>query len=133
MSYNQNQGYYPQRQQHPSYSQTLHHSPLKKRSGAKEGRTKKDKIYVIGWNASKRRGMIQFKAFENKKTTFSTSKNRNEFATMMFEFFYKDSGNTILEIIPYNLTTGKAYSQKLGMAISTKAPNGGFFGSISRK
>lgn len=102
--------------------------PQKKHSGAKEGQTKKGKLYVYAWNYSRDRGLIKIKAFENKKTTFSTSERGNEFATLMFEIFYTKTGNKLLEIAPYNLTTGKVFLEQLGIVISTKAPNGGYCG-----
>lgn len=113
--------------------------PQKKRSGAKAGTfttkgTSKRKswtgIYVNAWNYSRSRGLITVSGMENSKSTKSTSKNGNRFITIMFEVFYKRTGNSFLELANYNVTTGKVYLEKLGMCISTKAPNGGFFGKI---
>jgi len=103
----------------------------KKKSGAKEGRTKDDKIFVSAWNASKEKGMISISAFENRKSTESKSDRGNMFITMMFEIIYKRTGNKMLEVGNYNLTTGKVFLQKPGLVISTRAPNGGFCGKIS--
>ncbi|WP_406629023.1 hypothetical protein RAN98_03730, partial [Ornithobacterium rhinotracheale] len=101
----------------------------KKHSGAKAGQSKNGRFYVTAWNYSKQRGMITVKAFENSKSVRSESPNTgNRFITMMFEAFYKKTGAKVLEIASFNVNTGKVYLQKLGMVISTKAPNGGYFG-----
>jgi len=107
----------------------------KKKSGAKEGRQKagknQGKVYVSGWKANKRHGMVKISAFENARSTRSRSESGNEFVTMMFEIFYKDTGAKVLEVAPYNLTTGKVFLEKVGWCISTKARNGGYVGPIS--
>lgn len=99
-----------------------------KKSGSKHGKTKKGAHYVTAWNVSKSKGFLTVKAFENKKSVYSESENGNKFIMMMFEIFYKDTGNTVLQLANFNLTTGKVYLDKLNMVISTKAPNGGYFG-----
>lgn len=108
--------------------------PNKKHSGAKSGQGKNGKFYVTAWNYSKQRGLIAVKAFENSKSVRSESPNTgNRFITMMFEVFYKKTGAKVLEIASFNVNTGKVYLQKLGMVISTKAPNGGYFGQIKTR
>ncbi|MGP2571608.1 hypothetical protein, partial [Ornithobacterium rhinotracheale] len=105
--------------------------PNKKHSGAKAGQGKNGRFYVTAWNYSKQRGLITVRAFENSKSVRSESPNTgNRFITMMFEVFYKKTGAKVLEIASFNVNTGKVYLQKLGMVISTKAPNGGYFGQI---
>ena len=113
------------------------HRDQKKRSGAKEGSfVTKDGvtgIYINGWNYNRRRGLLTVKAFENSKSKKYESDRGNKFISLMFEIFYKDSGNKILEVGLYNMTTGKVFLEKIGMVISTKAPNGGYFGQIKSK
>lgn len=99
----------------------------KKYNGAKEGTFVSKKggvgrpmIYVNAWNYSKRRGLVTIKAFENSKSVKSVSKKGNKFITMMFETFYKDSGNRVLEVGNYNVTSGKLYLQKTNMVLCTK-------------
>ena len=110
----------------------------KKHSGAKVGvqtaGKNKGGVYVTAWNYSKSRGMITVKAFENKKSKkYQGKKNGNRFVMMIFEVFYKRTGNTVLELASYNVDSGKVYLEKLGMVISCQAPNGGYFGQISSK
>ena len=110
----------------------------KKHSGAKVGVQRegknKGKIYLSAWNYSRSRGMITVKAFENAKSKAYTVKSTgNRFVMVMLEIFYKKTGNIILDLVSYNLDTGKAYSDKLGMVISCQAPNGGYFGQIKTK
>ncbi|MRJ08070.1 hypothetical protein EDL99_04100 [Ornithobacterium rhinotracheale] len=107
--------------------------PQKKHSGAKAGTTKKGGIYVTAWNYSKQKGMITVKAFENSRSVRSESQTGNRFLMMMFEVFYKNTGAKVLELANYNVNTGKVYLQKVGMVISTKAPNGGYFGQIKSR
>lgn len=108
-------------------------APPPKKSGAKAGMTKHNKMFVAAWNASKDKGLIVVSAFENSRSTHSESQTGNKFITMMFEIQYRKSGNRLLELANYNVTTGKVYLQKLGMVISTKAARGGYFGRIARK
>jgi hypothetical protein len=107
----------------------------KKHSGAKEGIQRagvnEGKIYISAWVYRKNHGLIKISGFENRKSTRSQSERGNQFVTIMFECFYKDSGNTILELANYNLTTGKVFLEKLGYVVSTKAPNGGYTGPIN--
>lgn len=110
----------------------------KKHSGAKVGVQKdgknKGKIYLSAWNYSRSRGMVTVKAFENAKSKAYTVKSSgNRFVMVMLEIFYKRTGNTILELVSYNLDTGKVYSDKMGMVISCQAPNGGYFGQIKSR
>ncbi|MEP3228767.1 MAG: hypothetical protein ABJO02_03360 [Reichenbachiella sp.] len=102
----------------------------KKHSGAKEKQCKNGALGIFAWNYSRNRGLISVKGFTNSKSTESESERGNKFVTIMLECFYKNSGNRVLELVNYNKTTGKAYLEKLGMVISTKAPNGGYFGQI---
>lgn len=104
----------------------------KKRSGAqakqyvtKDGVTG---LCINAWNYNNRRGMVKVSAFENSKSVESESKTGNKFIMMMFEIFYVDTGAKVLELANYNKTTGKVFLTKLGMVISTKAANGGYFG-----
>lgn len=129
----QPQAYYQRQRSYPKRNNYVERAP-KKRSGAKQGLTKKGKIYVNAWNVSKSRGFITVEAFENKKSTRSVSKSGTnyKFITMMFEVFYHKTGNKVLEVANFNMTTGKVHLKKLNMTISTKAPNGGFFGGKSR-
>ena len=124
---------YPDNSKRRGYSR-----PRKKHSGAKEGvqtaGINKGKLYVTAWNYSRGRGMITVKAFENKKSkAYEVKKTGNRFVMMMFEVFYKRTGNTVLELASYNLDSGKVYLEKLGMVISCQAPNGGYFGQIKSK
>ena len=106
----------------------------KKRSGAKMGIQSKGrnegKIYVSAWKANKQHGLVKISAFENARSTRSESQSGNKFVTMMFEIFYQNSGSKVLEIAPFNLTSGKVFLEKLGWVVSTKARNGGFTGKI---
>lgn len=114
-----------------------YHRRQKKKSGAKEGTyVTKDGVtgmYISAWNYSRRRGLLVCKAFENSKSKKYESERGNTFISMMFECFYKDNGNKVLEVALYNTRTGKVFLEKLGMVISTKAPNGGYFGQIKSK
>lgn len=107
----------------------------KKHSGAKESIQRKGKneggVSVHAWIYRKGMGLVKITAFENAKSTHSSSDRGNKFVTMMFEMFYKDSGNTVLEVGNYCLTTGKVYLEKPGWVISTKAPNGGYCGPVN--
>ncbi len=126
----------PQQQQQVYGPQPM---PKKKRSGAteKQYRTRDGVtgLCVHAWNYSKSRGMVSVKAFENSKSVYSEEKKlgKNKYVLLMFEIFYHNSGVKILELANYNLTTGKVFLKKINMVISTKAPNGGFFGQIKRK
>lgn len=130
-NHNYNNGSYNYHQPYPR--------SRKKRSGAKNGITQKKnnhaggKIWVNAWNYSRQRGLITASAIENKKSVKSKSKNGNRFVTMMFEIFYHNTGNTVLEVANYNVDSGKVYLEKIGMVISCQAPNGGYFGRIKRK
>ena len=119
------------------YNDRGYNNRPKKRSGAKEKSfVTKDGftgICIHAWNYTRRRGMLRVKAFENSKSKTYESKRGNEFISLMFECFYKDTGNKLLEVALYNTKTGKAYLEKLGMVISTKAPNGGYFGQIKNR
>ena len=107
----------------------------KKKSGAKMGIQSKGinegKIYISAWKANKRHGLVKITAFENARSTRSESQAGNKFCTMMFEIFYQDSGSKVLEIAPYNMTSGKVFLEKLGWVVSTKARNGGYVGKVS--
>lgn len=109
----------------------------KKRSGAKQGVITKGKnrdegfIYLSAWKANKRHGLVTVKGFENQKSTRSEARSTgNKFVTIMLEIVFRDSGNKMLELVNYNLTTGKVYIDQLGWVLSTKAPNGGFLGKV---
>lgn len=107
----------------------------KKKSGAKMGIQSKGrnegKIYVSAWKANKQMGLVKITAFENSRSTRSESKSGNKFVTMMFEIFYQNSGSKVLEIAPFNLTSGKVFLEKLGWVISTKASRGGYCGKVN--
>ena len=108
-----------------------------KRSGAKLGIQSKGKnegkVYVSGWKANKSHGLVKITAFENGRSTRSESKTGNRFVMLMFEIFYQNTGTKVLELANFNLTSGKAYLEKLGWVVSTKAPNGGYVGKISKR
>ena len=122
--------------------QQQHAKPYKKMSGARvsEVVTKSGpnqgvvSMHVNAWNYSKSRGMLTVNAFENSKSTRTTGeKNGNQHIVLMFEIFYKNSGVKILELGSYNITSGKVYLSKINMVISTKANNGGYFGTKNIK
>ena len=104
----------------------------KKQSGAteKEFVTKDGATGTVinAWFRNRKAGMVKIVAFENSKSVKSESRKGNRFITTMFEIFYKDSGNKILEIGTYNYNSGKVFLKKTGIIISTKAPNGGYAG-----
>lgn len=108
----------------------------KKRSGAKETIQKKGKntgkLAIVAWNYSRRRGLITLSAFENKKSKRIKSKVGNRFVTLIAEVVSRDTGEVSIHPIIYNVETGKAFVQRLNMVISTKAANGGYFGTIKR-
>lgn len=112
--YNNNNNNYQQSQQLPP-----------KRSGAKEGRTKHGKLYLSAWKVGKRSGMVTVSAFENKRSTWYKENRR---VTLMCEVIFKDQGTKMLELVHYNLDTGKAFLPKLGLVLSTKAARGGYLG-----
>ena len=108
--------------------------PYKKKSGAKCGTTKHDKLYISAWNASKTKGLVKISAFENSLSKEYKKKNSNEVrVSMMFEIFYNSTGVKVLELGFYNTTTGVVVLGKVGLTIETKAPNGGFCGSYKKK
>ena len=108
----------------------------KKRSGAKETIQKKGKnkgkLAIVAWNYSRRRGMIQFSAFENKKSKRVKSKKGNRYLSLIGELVMKDTGEVTIHPIVYDVDSGKAYLRRLHMVISTKAPNGGYFGTANK-
>ena len=115
-------------------------SEPKKRSGAKQGMITKGKnrdkgyIYLSAWKANKRFGMVTVKGFENDRSKRSEAPTTGaRFVTIMLEISFVDQGNVELELVSYNLTTGKAYIEKFGWVLSTKARNGGYLGKISKR
>lgn len=111
--------------------------PYKKRSGASEHRGKttagKDFFGVSAWCYSKSAGRIKISGFENERSTRFQNKQGEKSMMLMFEVLYQDTGNKVLEIAQYKMTTGKARLKRLGIDISTKAANGGYCGFISKK
>lgn len=108
---------------------------VRKRSGAKfvQGMTKDGHPYrgVVAWFWRKSCGMVKISAFENQKSTeFETSNGRQGIA-LLFEVLYRDSGVKHLETGTYFYDTGKVFLKRLGIVISTKAPNGGYCGFFS--
>lgn len=109
----------------------------KKKSGAKEvtGKTQNgDNFFgIVAWFSRKGVGLVQVRAFQNSKSTeFETEKGRRGI-NMMFEVFYKNTGVKRLETACYFYDSGKAFLEKLGIVISTKANNGGYCGYYSKK
>jgi hypothetical protein len=109
-----------------------------KKSGAKQGMTKHKKLYISAWNASKTKGLIKISAFENRlsktyERELKTGDVKPEIClSMMFEVFYSTTGNTVLELGFYNLTTGVVVLGKVGLTIATKAANGGYCGTYKK-
>jgi hypothetical protein len=110
-----------------------------KKSGAKTGLTRATdnheggKIWVNAWNASKKKGLITFSAIENKKSKEYKRKDGSIAISLLFEVFYKNTGNKVLELGFYNTTTGKVVLSKTGFIISTKSPNGGYCGIFKKQ
>ena len=109
----------------------------KKRSGARSTIIQKGKsknlMAITAWNYSRGRGMIVAQGFEHKKSTRVESKAGNKFISIVFEVTYRRTGNVMTIPALYNVNTGKAYLDKLGMVISTKAANGGYFGTATKR
>lgn len=110
----------------------------KKKSGAKfvVGTTKEGRQFrgVSAWFHRKDCGLVKINAFENSNTPDEVTSNLgNVFLHLMFEVFYQNSGQKALELGLFNLTTGKVLLKRLGIVISTKAPNGGYAGFFSKK
>ena len=114
------------------YDNDYRRSSNKKRSGAKETIQRKGKnkgkLAISAWNYSRSKGLIVFSAFENKRSKYPQSKKGNKFITMIGELVHRKTGEVTVHPIIYNVDTGKAYLNRLDMVISTKAPNGGYFG-----
>lgn len=106
-----------------------------KKSGASESIISSGKskglIAVNAWNKSKSKGFITAKAFQTHKSTKSVGESGKRHVALVFEVFYRDTGNTVICPASYCVDTGKAFLDKLNMVISTKAPNGGYFGRNS--
>ncbi len=107
-------------------------TPKKKRSGAKLSRITKGKGQgmwsVHAWNYSRSKGLITVKGFQNTKSTKYSNASGEESSSIMLEIFYKRTGAKWLELCWIKENTGKIHIDSLGMVISTKAPNGGYFG-----
>ncbi|MDO5607391.1 MAG: hypothetical protein Q4G08_02935 [Capnocytophaga sp.] len=138
----QNQGgYYPQNQGGSFPQQNRYGgqaSASKKRSGAKvvQGNTKDGVMYygVTAWFYRRRTGLVTISAFENSRSKrYTGEKNGNNFISLLFEVFYRDTGSKFLEIAQFNINTGKVLLPKTGIVISTKANNGGYAGFWSRQ
>ena len=125
-------GYHPD-----SYGRRNYSSPQKKRSGAKETIQKKGKnqgkLAISAWNYSRGRGLISFSAFENKGSKYPKSQSGKKFITMVGELVNKRTGEVTVHPIIYCIDTGKCYLDRLDMVISTKAPNGGYFGTARKR
>jgi len=108
----------------------------KKRSGAKEvrGTTKDGNPYfgVVAWNAGKH-GMLKVSAFENANSTRFTNDRGEESIMLLFEVINTSTLAKHLEVAQYKFSTGKAMLSNLGKIISTKAPNGGYFGQYKKQ
>ncbi|GIJ93002.1 hypothetical protein CAPN001_08590 [Capnocytophaga stomatis] len=144
-NYPQQQGYYQQpfypyspQYSHGNYSQKRGYQQApKKKSGAKEvqGTTKDGNQYfgISAWFSRKNVGLVQIKAFANKKSTHFTTERGRDGVSLMFEVFYKNSGIKRLEVATYFFDSGKAFLKDLGIIVSTKAPNGGYAGYFQKK
>lgn len=112
-------GFYPQNEQ-------------KKKSGAKLTMIKdgpNEGMYSVhAWNASKERGLITAKGFQSRKSVSYSNKQGEESSSILLNIFYKRTGASFRELCWLKHNTGKIYVPTLGMVISTKAPNGGYFG-----
>ncbi len=121
-NYNQNSGY---------------NQNKKKRSGAKLSPIKIGKgrgmWSVHAWNYSKERGLVTVKGFQNTRSTKYSNDQGEQSSSIMLEIFYHRTGQRLLNLGWIKENTGKIYVDKLGMVISTKAPNGGYFGKINSK
>jgi hypothetical protein len=116
----QNSGYHQER-------------PVKKHSGATKGTDKNGKQYFRGWNFSKRRGMITVFITTFKSSGEHRSEKGNVYTNLMAKVVYKDSGVEKLMGALLSHSTGRVVIPELGMVLNTAAPNGGYFGTFTRK
>lgn len=128
MSYSYNRGGYHETRGQRNQRERYAGRPQKKRSGASEKICKNGSLMVAGWNYSRSKGLITVQGFTNSKSTDSESERGNQFVTMGLKVFYKNTGNSFIEWVNYNKTTGKVWLPQLGMVLSTKAANGGYLG-----
>jgi len=112
-------------------------APKRKKSGAREGLDKNDRHYVSGWRKGKNCGFVSAIFSEDRKFPKSGEAERGSLAGHKWvryrgQLQFKDQGNSQWVTGIWWPSLGKLKIPKLGWVLSTKAANGGFFGS-SRK
>ncbi|SNR15802.1 hypothetical protein [Tenacibaculum jejuense] len=74
------------------------------------------KVWVTGYNISKRAGTIKFQGIENSKSVrYQGEKNGNKHILMFVECFYENTGVTVLEWVDVNITNKTAVFKKMNM------------------
>jgi hypothetical protein len=101
---------------------------VKKHSGCRQGIDKKSNPYLIGWNASRRRGMISFIAAPFSGTKEVKSKSGKTWQNWFVKITFKDSGEVKNFSGLYNVSNHKLYIKELNLVANPSAPGGGYFG-----
>lgn len=108
--------------------------PQKKHSGCRKGQDKKGNPYLIGWNASKTRGMISFIASPYSGTKEIKSKSGKTWQNWFVKITFKATGDIKNYSGMYNVSNNKLYIKDLNLVANPGAPNGGYFGKhISKR
>lgn len=98
-----------------------------KYSGVKTGiafnkKFKQDFRWINGFYIGKKTGLLKISAFENSKSKRYTDKSGkgNKFVMLMFEVFYQNTGNKVLELASFHEQSQTVVLQKLGLFIDCK-------------
>lgn len=118
-----NQRYYNQRQ----YNQNYNQKP-KKRSGCKSVVTKNGDTVIVGWNFSKRYGLISFIAGANKKTKTFQGRTK-DWQNWTIKVSPKNQQPYLLNCL-YNVTDNKVIVKDLGIVLNPKT---NYCGTFTRK
>lgn len=115
-------------------TQSNYRSQPKKRSGARFSVNRKtSEQVVVGWNASRKRGLLSVLITTSKFTEeFKGKKSGKMYTRLMAVLTNKTTGEQMVKNAYKSHANGKYYIPSLQMVVNPLAPNGGYFGQSKR-